>query len=186
MEPQYYVVQRKLVLTIETVFCVASGLIKISILLFYRRLSSRVVSRTFQWATWISIYFIAAYSIAFTLVPIFICTPVSAFWDQNNIAKIAEGYTYKCLNEGADVLAAGVISSIQDLLTALLPTFLYWNLKIPLRQKVALFGIFATGYCVVAIGVLRAYASWRIFFSTYDVTWVAGENFLWTMLELHM
>ena len=162
----------------ETLFCVCSGLIKISILLFYRRLSSRAISRTFRWATWISIYFIAAYSIAFAIVPIFICTPISAFWDQVDFIKLAQGYEYKCLDEGTDIFVAAIVSTAQDLLTAMLPTILYWNLQIPLRQKMALFGIFGIGYGVVAIGALRAYASWRNFFDTYDVTWEANDMFL--------
>lgn len=173
-------------MVIETVFCVGSGLIKISILLFYRRLSDRAISNTFRWATWISIGFIAAYSIAFALIPIFMCKPIAAFWEQVDFVKVTTGYKYKCLNEGADVFTAGVISVVQDLLTAMLPTFLYWNLRVPFQQKVALFGIFAIGYGVVILGAMRAYASWQIFFETYDVTWVAGNNWLWSMLELHI
>ncbi|KAF2020201.1 hypothetical protein BU24DRAFT_477348 [Aaosphaeria arxii CBS 175.79] len=186
VDPRVFPTQRKYVLVIEVVFCVASGLIKISILLFYRRLSTNAVSKTLIWSLRISIGFIASYSVAFTIVPIFICNPVSAFWDQVNHAKIAKGYKYTCLNEGADVFAAGVIAAAQDLITAILPTFIYWKLQMPFRQKVLLFCIFAIGYGVVALSALRAYASWRIFFSTYDVTWVAGDNWLWTMLELHI
>jgi len=69
------------------------------------------------------------------------------------------------------VLAASIISAAQDFITAILPTFLYWNLRIPLKQKMALFGIFAIGYGVVALGLLRAYYSWRTFYNTWDVTW---------------
>lgn len=171
---------------VETVFCVATGLIKISILLFYRRLSARAVSNGFRWVTWICIGFIAAYSIAFTIVPIFGCQPIDAFWNQVDFIKRVMGYEYKCFNEGADVFAAAVISAVQDLITAILPTFIYWNLQIPLRQKMALFGIFAIGYGVAAIGGLRAYYSWNLFFETYDVTWHAWPNYLWTMMELHI
>ena len=186
IDPAYFTIQRKYILVIETTFCFASGLIKISILLFYRRLSSRAVSSTFRWATWITIGFIVAYSVAFILVPIFGCNPISAFWDQINVVKIAQGYKYHCFNEGADVFAAGVISAAQDLITAMLPTLLYWNLHLPLRQKIALFGIFAIGYSVVAMGAMRAYYSWHIFFGTYDVTWAGWDNMLWTLLELHI
>ncbi|KAJ4984950.1 hypothetical protein SVAN01_09556 [Stagonosporopsis vannaccii] len=184
--PKGVVVARKYVLSILCLFCVASGLIKISILLFYRRLSSRVVSNRFRWATWITIGFIATSSIAFTLAPILGCQPISAFWDQVNSAKILKGYKYSCFNEGADVLAASIISTIQDLITAMLPTFLYWDLRIPVRQKIALFGIFAIGYGVAALGVMRAYYSWRTFFETYDVTWVTWDLFIVTLLELHV
>lgn len=177
---------RKYILAVECIFCVASGLIKVSILLFYRRLSSRVVSNTFRWTTWITIGFIVAYTIALTLAPILGCKPVSAFWDQVDIRLRLQGYEYHCLDEGANLLVAGIISAAQDLLTAVLPTFLYWNLQISRRQKVALFGIFAIGYGVVAIGVLRAYYSWRTFYDTYDVTWSTHDIILVSMLELHV
>lgn len=180
------VVARKYVLAILCLFCSASGLIKISILLFYRRLSSRVVSNRFRWATWTTIAFIATSTIAFTLAPILGCQPISAFWDQVNSAKILKGYKYRCFNEGADVFAASVVSTFQDLITAMLPTFLYWNLRIPVRQKIALFGIFAIGYGVAALGIMRAYYSWRTFFETYDVTWVTWDLFMVTLLELHV
>ena len=72
------------------------------------------------------------------------------------------------------------------MVTAVLPTFIYWKLQIPLRQKVGLFFVFAFAYAAVAIGVFRAYLSWRIFFQTYDVTWAMWETILWTMLELHI
>lgn len=180
------VLARKYLLAIECLFCVASGLIKISILLFYRRLSSRVVSKAFVYTTWISIGFIIAYSIALTLAPILGCQPISAFWDQVDILKVLGGYEYHCFDEGADLLAASIISASQDFITAILPTFLYWNLRIPLQQKLALFGIFALGYGVVALGLLRAYYSWRTFYNTYDVTWSTWDIILTAMLELHI
>ncbi|KAF3041395.1 hypothetical protein E8E12_009574 [Didymella heteroderae] len=184
--PEVVVTARKYVLAILCIFCLASGLIKISILLFYRRLSSRVVSNRFRLATWITIGFIASSSIALAIVPIFGCDPISAFWDQANANLLLGGYKYRCFNEGADVFSASVISTVQDLITAVLPTFLYWNLRIPVRQKIALFGIFAIGYGVAALGTMRAYYSWQIYFGTYDVTWVAWDLFIVTMMELHV
>lgn len=180
------VVARKYVLAILCIFCSASGLVKISILLFYRRLSSRVVSNRFRWATWITIGFIAASTIAFTIVPLVGCNPTSAFWDQVNIIKQLKGYEYHCFDEGADLFSAAVISTLQDLITAMLPTFLYWNLRVPVRQKVALFGIFAIGYGAAALGALRAYYSWQIYYETYDVTWAGWDLFIVTLLELHV
>jgi hypothetical protein len=180
------VTARKYVLAQLCTFCVASGLIKISILLFYRRLSTRVVSKTFRLVTWIAIGFIAGYTIALTIAPIVGCQPISAFWDQVDVSKRLQGYKYHCFDEGADIFAASVLSAVQDLATAVLPTFLYWNLRIPLRQKVALFGIFAIGYGCVALSGLRAYFSWRTFYETYDVTWSTWDLLLTSLLELHI
>ena len=177
---------RKYILSIFCTFISSSGMIKISILLFYRRLSARVVSNLFRWTTWIIIGFIASSSTAFTLVPIFGCNPISAFWNQSNAILLLKGYKYSCFNEGVDVFTASVVSAVQDLITAVLPTFLYWNLHIPLRQKIALFGIFAIGYGVCALGIMRAYYSYKIYFMTYDVTWYAWDQLLVTLLELHV
>lgn len=185
-DPEKMVIARKYVLAILCIFCTASGLIKISILLFYRRLSSRVVSVRFRLLTWLTIGFITAYTIALTLAPIFGCNPISAFWDQANSIKLIKGYKYHCFDEGADVFSASVISAVQDLITAILPTFLYWNLRVPIRQKIALFGIFAIGYGVAALGAMRAYYSWQIYYGTYDVTWSSWNLFIVTMLELHV
>lgn len=177
---------RKFVLVVESMFSVASGFMKISILLFYRRLSSRAVSNTFRAITWLSIGSIAICSSVLTLVPIFGCRPMSAFWDQVDMIKLLQGYEYRCFDEGADVLAASIISVVQDFITAILPTFLFWNLHIPMRQKVALFSIFAIGYGAVAIGAVRVYFSWLTFYASNDVTWSSWSLMLTAMLELHM
>jgi len=186
IDPRFFVIQRKYVLAIEVTFCVASGLIKVSILLFFRRISARTVSGTFKWASWLCIGFIATTSIAFALIPIFGCQPISAFWDQVDVIKVLGGYKYHCFDEGVDVFMAAVVSATQDLLVAALPTFLFWNLRIPIRQKVALFGIFAIGYGAVAVGAFRAYYSWRIFFTTYDVTWETWDSLRTSLIELHV
>jgi hypothetical protein len=159
---------------------------KVSILLFYRRLSSRAVSNAFRWTTWITIGYIVAYTIVLTLVPIFGCRPVAAFWEQVDILKRLQGYKFSCFDEGADLFAASIISATQDLLTAVLPTFIYWNLQISKRQKFALFSIFAIGYGVVALGGLRAYFSWRTFYETYDITWSTHDIFITSLLEVHV
>lgn len=144
------------------------------------------MSKTFRWTTWITIAFIAGYTIALIIAPIVGCQPISAFWDQLDIGKRLRGYEFHCFDEGADIFAASVLSAAQDLVTAVLPTFLYWNLKIPLQQKMALFSIFGLGYGVVALGGLRCYYTWRTYYETYDVTWSSWDLFLVSVLELHV
>lgn len=82
--------------------------------------------------------------------------------------------------------AAGIVSTVQDVITALLPNFIYWKAQIPLRQKIALMAIFATAYAVAAFGALRTYSTWVLFYETYDVSWQLWEIWNWTLLELHI
>jgi hypothetical protein len=42
------------------------------------------------------------------------CNPVSAFWKQEDFLLVASGkYEFKCMNEGAEIVSNGVISTIQ-------------------------------------------------------------------------
>jgi hypothetical protein len=181
-----FTIQRKLILTIEILFGLATGLVKISILLFFRRLGSRGVSKTFRIITWVAISFIAASTIAFFISPLVGCRPISAYWEQSDIVKIAQGVEFNCDNEGAAFTVAGVISTVQDAITALLPNFIYWKAKIPFRQKAALMGIFAIAYVVAAFGALRTWSTYVLFYETYDVSWQLWEIWNWTLLEVHI
>jgi hypothetical protein len=173
-------------LTIEILFALAIGLVKISILLFFRRLGSRGVSKTFRITTWVAIGFIAASTIAFFISPLVGCRPISAYWEQSDIVKIAQGVEFNCNEEGAAITAAGAVSTVQDVITALLPNFIYWKAKIPFRQKAALMGIFAIAYVVAVLGALRTWSTYVLFYKTYDVTWQLWEVWNWTLLELHI
>ncbi|KAF2831694.1 hypothetical protein CC86DRAFT_274269, partial [Ophiobolus disseminans] len=187
IEFQYFPIQRHYVMAIYALFTLASGLIKMSVLLFYRRLASRAVSRAFRWTLRITIAVIGIYTIIFTFITVFMCRPVSAFWDQENIKLLASGkYKFKCANEGAEIVANGVISTVQDFIAASLPAILCWKLQMPLRQKIALYSVFAISYSAVALGALRTYTSYRLFFETYDVTWAACDVWLWSLLEMHI
>jgi len=162
------------------------GLVKVSILLFFRRLGSRGVSKAFRFVTWTAIGVQTASTIAFVTGFFFVCRPMSAYWEQSDVIKIAQGVKFNCYDEGAAIVSAGVISTVQDVVTALLPNFIYWKAKIPIRQKVALMGIFATAYGAATFGALRTHATWVLFYETYDVSWQLWEVWNWTLLEAHI
>jgi hypothetical protein len=174
-------------MAVFALFTVASGLVKMSVLLFYRRLSSRSISPIFKWIMRIMIVVVGGYTVAFILVLVFTCSPIEAYWLQVDFRYyLQDTYHFTCLNEGADVVANGIVATVLDLIVAFLPTLLCWKLQMPIRQKVALYGIFAISYSTVAIGCLRSYSTYKIYFETYDVTWISGDSFLYAVLELHI
>jgi hypothetical protein len=181
-----FAIQRKLILTIECLFVLGTGLVKISILLFFRRLGSRGSSKAFRITTWVAIGLQAASTVAFFISPLVGCNPLSAYWEQSDITNIALGIKFNCNDEGIAITVSGVLSTVQDLICALLPNFIYWNAKIPFRQKMALMGIFATAYGVAIFGALRTHATWVLFYQTYDVSWQLWEIWNWTLLEIHI
>jgi hypothetical protein len=88
------------------------------------------------------------YGIAFFLLMILQCRPINSYWLQFS-------YTYKeefsCLFEGSVPLSNACISVVTDFLAAMLPMFLFLQLKMPRRDKYGLAAIFGVGFMSVAI-----------------------------------
>ena len=133
-----------MVLAIEVNYMVATSLIKISILCFYRRITSGSISKTFILWVWASIVFVVLYCIGFTLAIVFTCSPIQGYWRFFDIAWRMKN-ELKCQNEGAIIVAVVVVSTVQDFIICALPVFLVWSLQISKRQKMALIGIFGLG-----------------------------------------
>jgi hypothetical protein len=134
-------------MVIEALYLVSTGLTKMSILLFYRRLVPSTVSSTFVWSTRAVIFSVLAYIAIFGIILLKGCAPMNAFWNQVDPAwKRLHAGQYKCLDEPALLFAVNITSIIQDFLTFLMPMMLFWNLRLPTRQKVILQGLFGIGF----------------------------------------
>lgn len=113
------------------------GVIKASILLFYRRLFTlrkHLIINNVVFAV------VVAWGVAFTLVIVFQCLPVSTIWTQFEI-----DYTPYCINQQAAYMGLAVSDLILDLLIFALPVPVVIQLRLPLRQKFAVGGIFLLG-----------------------------------------
>jgi hypothetical protein len=134
-------------MALEALYVFATGLTKISILLFYRRLVSGSISRIFYWTIIAIIISVVAYTVTFEFTLIFGCRPINAYWNEvNPIWRTLNADKYFCLDEIVALLCANITSIVQDFLTFLMPLILFWNLKLPIRQKVVLGCIFSVGF----------------------------------------
>jgi hypothetical protein len=136
-----------MVMIIEALYVFSAALIKISILLFYRRLVAGTVSRTFVWAVYATIFSVVAYVITFETTLMSGCRPINAFWNEVdpfwrelNVGK------YFCLDEVSTLYGANITSIVQDFLACGMPLLLFWKLQLPIRQKILLGGIFGVGF----------------------------------------
>jgi hypothetical protein len=173
----------------EATYIASTSLTKMSILLFYRRMSDGAISSVYRYVGWASIAFVAAYMVTFTLTTFLGCRPLSAFWNEVNIKWVithTEGVDYRCANEPAILLAASATSIVQDFLACGLPLPLFWKLQLPRRQKIALAAVFSVGFFLCITGFLRIYYIHKIFFLTYDVPWAAWDAWIWTVVEAHL
>lgn len=151
----------------EKIYIIGSGLVKISILLFYRQLAASSTKKVFIYLVNASVVFTVMYMFSFSVCVFFTCKPIDAFWMRIDPSWLASHPHWKCMNEAAILIAAGSISVVQDLIVALLPTALFWDLRMPAKQKFALGILFACGLFTSAAGAIRLY---YLYASTYGTT----------------
>ncbi|KAH8704331.1 hypothetical protein GQ44DRAFT_732480 [Phaeosphaeriaceae sp. PMI808] len=109
--------------------------VKVSILLLYLRLSPYY---RFRIAVWVLMVIVVGYSIVGSFAFLFNCQPIAKSWD----VRIMDG---KCINLFKIYVAHGILNIITDIAMLLLPIVLVRKLKLPMKEKVALSGLFMTG-----------------------------------------
>jgi len=72
-------------MVISATYIMSTSLTKISILLFYKRMSDGAVSKGFRFAVRGCIAFVVAYMITFLLTLFLGCRPINSYWNQVSI-----------------------------------------------------------------------------------------------------
>ena len=175
---------RKNIWASEWCYTASLSLVKISVLLFYRRLSV-TFSRAFLIAVWAGIVYNILYIIGFGLGLILLCNPIEAYWMQLSPAW-EKTHHYSCGAEGDYLPAAGAFSVLGDFYSALLPMLLIMHLDLPRRQKISLYCLFALAFLVVGAGIARTVLLNVILNRDYDFTWVLWEMWIWGLVELYV
>jgi hypothetical protein len=134
---------RKTAWAAQILFILGTTCTKISILLFYRRLTAGALPKTFLYVIYAIIAFITTYAIAFGFVLLVGCRPLDAYW-YSALPTYTEEYS--CYNEGAAAPAASIISVITDIIVVSLPCYVVLGMMMPIRQKLTLFVIFGVGF----------------------------------------
>ncbi|KAF3390291.1 hypothetical protein F1880_009130 [Penicillium rolfsii] len=142
--------------------------VKLSILVFLRRLESR--SRIVNGLIWGAMVFVTLLFVAVLFVDIFQCTPVDYVYDFS----IPGG---KCIAQGAFYVSTAALNLFTDIVVLAIPIIITWNLQMPLRRKLAVCIILCLGGVATAIGVWRIVILAQGFFSKTvnpDPTWDIG------------
>lgn len=110
----------------------APALIKLSILFFYKRI---FVTKKFVLAVNVLIGVIFLWAVVMTIIGIFSCIPVSAFWTRQG----------RCLDLGRFIIGHTSVNIITHLAVWALPLRPLWKLQLPPGQKAVLMLIFMLG-----------------------------------------
>ncbi|KAK3115282.1 hypothetical protein LTR53_005553 [Teratosphaeriaceae sp. CCFEE 6253] len=166
----------------EFSFLVTAACIKISVLLFYRRLVKDTVDPRWKWAVIAAIGFTAAYSIAFMFMLIFNCNPTEAYWKSFDIMY---SRNYTCVDTTVVNLLAGIFAVISDVYSVVLPCLMTRHFSLAAGQKLALNIIFSLGILVVAASAARTYYLYEVGHNP-DVSPMIFNATAWSQLELQL
>jgi hypothetical protein len=116
--------------------------VKVSVLLFYRRLLNPFHNKWLLNALWAAIVFVVLSSLIFCFVVLAACNPVDALWKQWN-----PGYTsdFHCKNWSVIGPLSSAFSVLSDLVTVLFPLTFIKDLRMPMLQKLGVYSVFAVG-----------------------------------------
>ncbi|KAH8591908.1 hypothetical protein B0O99DRAFT_744136 [Bisporella sp. PMI_857] len=148
-------------------------LVKVSILLLYLRLSPYYL---FRIAVWVVMVTTAVYSVLGSFAFLFNCQPIAKTWD----ITITDG---KCINVAKIAMTHASLSIVTDIAMLILPIALARKLKLPIKQRVGLAGIFMAGTFVCIVSSIRMKVIME-FVRTADFTWVVAEATVWSIMEV--
>jgi hypothetical protein len=164
-------------------YLTATCSVKISVLLFYRRLASSF-NRFFFIAIWIGIAYNIGYYVSFVIALSLACRPTQAYWLAFNL-EWAATHKFTCVDEHISLPMSAGLSTFGDFYSTLIPCALILSLNLPRRQNLAVYLLFSLGFLVVAAGLLRTIYVNYLINETYDNTWLLWKFWLWTLVELY-
>lgn len=151
----------------QLIFLTGTCLIRISILLFYRRMVKGTFKRRWTWSVWVAIGVTVAWTLAFDIMLLTTCNPVEANWKVFDSTYTTD---WTCADTRSSSFAAGVLAVMSDCYALVLPWAMIWPLDMPRRQKIALNFVFSFGIVVVVAAGLRTKHAIALG-SDYDSTW---------------
>ncbi|KAK6499471.1 hypothetical protein TWF506_004101 [Arthrobotrys conoides] len=149
-------------------------LTKTAILLQYLRIFT---SKVFRIAAYVMMFIVFGYATEAILTAIFNCVPVEAFWTGDPTAK--------CIPREALWFANAGLNIFTDFSIAILPLPVIIKLNMPRRQKIPLMMIFALGFFICIVSILRL-RFLIILSKSMDPTWDQPATAYWSAIEMNI
>ena len=176
--PECVVVFLKALFTTEVCYTGTIVFAKLSILAFYWRLFSR--NNFVRYAVMVITAIVAMWGIAVFLIVVTQCRPIQGFWDKSLTTAVCSVDSYRFFYGNSTP------NIITDILLILTPLPAIWALRLELRQKISLSGIFLLGIFVTAVSITRLVVLVNLDITSQDVTWVFRMPQIWTCVELNI
>ncbi|EJT76903.1 hypothetical protein GGTG_06817 [Gaeumannomyces tritici R3-111a-1] len=121
---------------------------KLSILAFYTRFAG-TAGKHHKVAIYTLAIIVLIYGTVTSFQFLFDCQPIEKYWDFT----ITDG---KCIDWIPLMVFNGVMNSLTDAAILILPIWLLWRLRLPLRQRMGVMGVMMTGGLILGVSIARA------------------------------
>ncbi|KAI9711780.1 MAG: hypothetical protein M1820_001925 [Bogoriella megaspora] len=155
----------------ELLWAATTSIVKISVLLLYLRIFSKL--RYMRIAAWTLIAFCALWGTAIIITGILQCRPVQRFWDP-----FVPG---QCFDSRLLFIISTGISVATDVIVLVLPLHGIWGLQMPTSQKFQISGIFLLGGFTCGTSIARFVSMFDSL--TMDPTYDFFLPFIWSVTE---
>lgn len=165
----------------KILFSIAATCTRASILCFYTRLVKNSGKSGFKWCCWVAQFLNFVSAVVMLDYAIFLCAPVQVYWHW--VDRFVN--TPNCQNEATAAVIAGAMNGVTDLIVTILPMFLVFKLKLPLRQRWGICALLSLGIVVTLVGVVRTYFMWYTLASK-DITWNSFPLWVVALIEIFL
>ncbi|KAK6840274.1 hypothetical protein PG995_016028 [Apiospora arundinis] len=147
-------------------------LIKVSILLQYRRIFTQQVT---QWMSGGLLAFILAWTVTLSVLLPLVCYPVEKFWEP--------ALPGSCVDQLAVWYVMAGVNIVTDFAIFIIPLPVIKSLQLPTKQKMLLVVVFGLGLFTCIISCLRI-RTLKMASLTKDPNWDNTDAALWSFIEL--
>ncbi|KAI2923664.1 hypothetical protein CBS147371_1506 [Aspergillus niger] len=151
--------------------------IKLSLLWFYLRLETR---RFMQWLVYSVIFIVLGVSISSFFVDTLSCIPPSEFWNSTK-----SGHCMSTASQQKFYEVNGILVIVMDILIWAVPIPMLWRVRISLRKKIAVLGVFSVGLLSIAAACVR-YNTVLQLANNPDETYVLAASLNWCGIEAYV
>ncbi|OCL14689.1 hypothetical protein AOQ84DRAFT_280489, partial [Glonium stellatum] len=169
--PSPLIIFAKDLVAVQILWATSLMFTKVSILFFYMRIFSVA---SFRLAARIVAVLVVMWAMSVILCGFLLCRPFAFNWDQT----IKGGH---CGNQILSYILTGAFNICTDVIVLCLPLPVIWNLQMRIWNKIGLIGIFAVGFFVCVVSIIRLIT--LVHLSYTDITYSVPEALIWSMLE---
>ncbi|EUC46563.1 hypothetical protein COCMIDRAFT_35794 [Bipolaris oryzae ATCC 44560] len=166
----------RLILAAPLTYAPCCALTKITLCIFYSRLSP---VRGYQIAVWSTVFICAGAYTAIFFSLLFACKPIAASWDPLLLP------TAVCTNRGGIYIATAVIGVVTDVILIAIPIPTIWRLQMPTKQKIGLTIVFAIGSITMVTSIIRLVVLLPAL-TEPDQTWIIAVGCVWIIVESNL